>query len=137
MTRGIVNQLTGKTDGKLNSSLRSALRMQWGYTVKQAFVKSVRYKKGGKFHVKCAECGKEMAISDKQKPINKDGSLSKRKAQKLYDVDHLLGITPLEDPIYGLGAYWESMMTGPLQILCKSCHSIKTAKQATERSNNK
>jgi hypothetical protein len=29
------------------------------------------------------------------------------------------------------------MMTGPLQILCKACHSKKTAKQTTARSCNK
>jgi hypothetical protein len=87
--------------------------------------------------VRCVDCGLEMAISDKKRPINKDGSLSKRKPQKLYDVDHIDGITPLVNPITGLGDYWVSMMTGPLQILCKNCHSKKTAKQTTERSRNK
>jgi hypothetical protein len=136
--RGEINPLTGKTDGKLNQSLRSALRIQWGYTVKATFVKGVRYKKDGKrFHVKCEECGLEMAIADKQRPVNKDGTLSKRKPQKLFDVDHVDGITPLVDPIKGLAPYWESMMTGPLQILCKPCHAEKTAKQATQRSNSK
>ena len=124
--RGVVNPLTGKTDGKLNQTLRSALRQQWSRTVKSVFIKSVRYKKDGKFHVKCVECGLEMATADKKVPTNKDGSLSKGGAKVLFDVDHIDGITPLEDPIYGLRAYWESMMLGPLQILCKACHKIKT-----------
>ena len=124
--RGSVNPLTGVTDGKLNQLLRSALRQLWGYTRKKEFVRSVRYKLGKKFHVRCVKCGLEMAISDKKKPINKDGSVSKRRPQKLFDVDHIDGITPLGDPIYGVGPYWESMMTGPLQILCKGCHRKKT-----------
>ena len=124
--RGEINTLTGCTDGKLASTLRSALRQIWSRTVKKEYIKSVRYKKNGKYHVKCACCGFEMATADKKRPVNKDGSLSKRKAQKLYDVDHIDGITPMVDPIYGLGAYWASMMTGRLQILCKPCHAKKT-----------
>ena len=127
--RGVINPLTGCTDGKLNQQLRSAMRQIWSRTVKKEYVKSVRYKKNGKYHVRCVECGREMAIADKKKPINKDGSMSKRKAQKLFDVDHIDGITPLGDPIYGLGAYWESMQTGRMQILCKGCHSIKTKRE--------
>ena len=133
MPRGEINPITGKTDGKVNQYLRSALRKQWGNTVKQVYIKSVRYKKGKRFHVKCVECGLEMWIGDKKKPINKDGSLSKRKPQKLFDVDHINGIVPLVDPINGLEPYWVSLMTGPLQILCKPCHAIKTAKQTAER----
>jgi len=121
-----INKLTGCTDGKLNSTLRSTLRQVWSRTVKKEYVKSVRFKHAGKYHVKCVECGLLMAIADKKKPINKDGSVSKRRAQKLFDCDHVDGITPLGDPIYGLGAYWVSMMTGPLQILCKECHANKT-----------
>jgi hypothetical protein len=74
-----------------------------------------------------------MAIADKKKPINKDGKVSKRKAQKLFDVDHIDGITPLSDPIYGLGAYWVSMMTGRLQVLCKPCHAKHTSEQTKKR----
>ena len=129
MARGVVNPLTGCTDGKLNQTLRSALRQVWSRTVKKQYINSVRYKKDGKFHVRCACCGFEMAIADKKRPINKDGSLSKRKAQRLMDIDHINGITPMKDPIYDLGAYWISMMTGPLQVLCKPCHAIKTAEQ--------
>jgi hypothetical protein len=70
-----------------------------------------------------------MALADKKKPVNKDGSVSKRKAQKLMDIDHINGVTPMGDPIAGLGPYWESMMTGPLQVLCKPCHAVKTAEQ--------
>jgi hypothetical protein len=124
--RGEINKLTGVTDGKLASTLRSALRTIWSRTVRKEYIKSVRYKKDGKYHVKCVACGLEMATADKKRPINKDGSLSKRKPQKLYDVDHIDGITPMLDPIYGLGGYWVSMMTGKLQTLCKSCHSDKT-----------
>jgi hypothetical protein len=131
--RGIVNQLTGYTDGKLASTLRSALRQVWSRTVKKEYVKSVRYKKDGRFHVDCVCCGLAMALADKAKPVNKDGSVSKRKAQKLFDCDHVDGITPMEDPIYGLGDYWVSMMTGPLRILCKPCHAERTAEQTKER----
>jgi hypothetical protein len=133
MARGEVNKLTGATDGKLNSTLRSALRLVWSRTVKKTFINSVRYKRDGRFHVKCEACGLEMAIADKKKPINKDGSVSKRKAQKLFDCDHINGITPMVDPIYGLGDYWVSMMTGPLRIMCKPCHAKRTAEQTKER----
>ena len=128
-----INPLTGMTDGRLNTTLRSTLRQVWSRTVKKEYVKSVRYKKGGRFHVACADCGREMALADKEKPRNKDGSVSKRKPQRLFDVDHINGITPLSNPITGLGAYWESMMTGPLQVLCKSCHSSKTTTEARKR----
>jgi hypothetical protein len=127
MTRGVINPLTGCTDGKLASTLRSACRQVWSRSVRKEYVKSVRYKKDGKFHVRCVGCGLEMALADKKKPINKDGTVSKRKAQKLYDIDHVHGITPLGNPITGLGPYWESMMTGELQVLCKEkCHRAKT-----------
>ena len=126
MTRGVINKHTGMTDGRLASTLRSTLRQVWSRTVKKQYLTSVRYKKDGRYHVRCAECGLEMAIADKAKPINKDGSVSKRKPQKLFDVDHIDGITPMQDPITGLGAYWESMMTGRLQVLCKPCHVEKT-----------
>ena len=132
-TRGVINPLTGCTDGKLASVLRSAMRQIWSRTVKKEYIKSVRYKKGGKFHVKCACCGFEMALADKKKPVNKDGSVSKRRPQKLFDADHIDGITPMGDPIYGAGAYWVSLMTGPLRILCKPCHAGVTAEQTKER----
>ena len=137
MTRGVKNPLTGQTDGKVNSSLRAALRKQWGYTVKQVYIRSIRYKLGKRFHVKCVECGLEMWIGETKVPINKDGSLSKRGPQKLFDVDHIHGITPLEDPIHGVAPYWESLMLGELQILCKPCHAEKTAKQTKERSSDR
>jgi len=124
--RGEINTLTGITDGKLASTLRSALRQIWSRTVKKEYIKSVRYKKGKRYHVRCASCGLEMATADKARPINKDGSVSKRRPQKLFDVDHVDGITPMKDPIYLLGAYWVSLMTGRLQILCKKCHAEKT-----------
>lgn len=128
--RSTPNPLTGISDGKLNTTLRSALRQIWSRTVKAKYIKGVRYKKNGRFHVRCAECGREMALADKRKPVNKDGSISKRRPQKLFDVDHIDGITPLSDPIYGLGAYWESMMTGRLQVLCKEkCHREKTERE--------
>ena len=107
--RGVTNPLTGLTDGKLNGMLRSACRQIWSRTVRKTYINSVRYKKDGKFHVRCECCGYEMATAAKEKPINQDGSVSKRKPQKLYDVDHIDGITPLGDPIYGLGPYWECL----------------------------
>ena len=120
------NQLTGITDGKLNQMLRSSLRQIWSRTRKQAFVKAVRVHHNGRFHVKCVSCGVMMAIADKARPINKDGSISKRPAQKLYDCHHTDGIHPLSDPVFDLGSYWQSMMLGELQILCKDCHSKAT-----------
>lgn len=120
------NPLTGMTDGKLRTTLRSALRMIWSRTAKKQYVNSVRFKLGGKYHVRCAACGRDMAISAKARPVNKDGRPSKRRPQKIFDVDHVDGITPLGDPIHDLGPYWSSMMTGRLQILCKPCHAKKT-----------
>jgi len=131
--RGVINPLTGMTNGKLASTLRSALRQIWSYSVKKQYLKSVRYKLGKKFHVTCVECGLQMAIADKKRPVNKDGKLSKRKPQKLFDTDHINGIVPMTDPITGLGPYWESLMLGPLQILCKPCHAGRTSVQTKER----
>lgn len=133
--RAVIDPRFGCSVGKLNQTLRSALRQIWSRTVKKEYVKSVRYKKGKppKFHVRCAICGLEMATADKKKPINKDGSVSKRKAQKLFDADHVDGIASLKDPIKDLGAYWESMMMGELRILCKPCHAKRTEEQRKEK----
>jgi hypothetical protein len=131
MPKATPNPTTGITDGNLRTMLRSALRMIWSRTAKKQYVNSVRYKLHGKYHVRCVACGLEMATSAKARPINKDGSVSKRRPQKLYDVDHIHGITPLGDPIRELGPYWQSMMTGELQILCKACHRIKTTDERT------
>jgi hypothetical protein len=116
--------------------LRSALRMLWSRTAKKQYINSVRYKKGGRFHVQCVACDLEMWVGAKARPVNKDGSLSKRRPQKLFDVDHVDGITPLGDPIKGLGPYWESMMMGELQILCKPCHAIKTQADKKKSTNS-
>lgn len=131
--RGTINPLTGLTDGKLNGMLRSACRQIWSRTVRKTYINSVRYKKDGKFHVRCECCGYEMATAAKEKPINQDGSVSKRKPQRLFEIDHIDGITSMTDPIYGLGPYWISMMTGPLRVMKKSCHAKRTAEQREER----
>src|SRR6056297_2563181 len=102
MPKPIPNPLTGITDGKLRTTLRSALRVVWSRTAKKEYVKSVRYKLHGKYHVRCVACGLDMATSAKARPINKDGSVSKRRPQKLFDVDHVDGSTPLGDPIHDL-----------------------------------
>ena len=133
MARGKINALTGCTDGKLNTTLRSALRQVWSRTAKKEYIRSVRYKKDGKYHVRCVWCGLEMALADKARPVNKDGSLSKRKPQRLFDVDHVHGIAPLSDPIFDLGKYWESMMTGELRVLCKACHAKHTEQQREDK----
>ena len=127
MTKPKPNPLTGITDGKLRTTLRSALRMLWSRTAKKQYVISVRYKMAGRYHVKCVKCGREMWVGAKARPLNKDGQPSKRRPQKLFDVDHVHGIAPLGDPIKELGEYWASMMTGAMQILCKPCHAAKTA----------
>ncbi|MDB4261487.1 hypothetical protein N9878_01330 [bacterium] len=133
MAKAPPNPRTGITDGKLRTTLRSAMRMIWSRTVKKQYVNGVRYKLNGKFHVRCVACNLDMAISAKAKPINKDGSLSRRRPQKLFDVDHVDGITPLGDPIRELGPYWQSMMLGELRILCKACHLEVTDKQREAR----
>ena len=133
MPKAQPNPLTGITDGKLRTTLRSALRTIWSRTAKKQYVNSVRFKLDGKYHVRCVACGLDMATSAKARPINKDGSISRRRPQKLFDVDHVHGITPLGDPIDDLGPYWRSMMRGELQILCKACHAKKTAADAKNR----
>jgi len=135
--RGEKNPLTGITNGKLNGYLRSAMRKIWSHSVAKVYERSVRYKKGGKFHVQCVECGLEMWIGAKKRPTNKDGSLSKRRPQRLFDVDHIDGIHQLVDPINDAGPFWVSLMTGRLRILCKGCHRIVTDAQTTSRAKEK
>lgn len=127
------NPLTGITDGKLRTMLRSALRQIWSRTARKQYVNGVRYKLAGRYHVRCVACRREMALAARERPRNTDGSLSKRRPQKLFDVDHIDGITSLDDPIHDLGPYWTSMMTGELQILCKACHAKKTQADRKKR----
>jgi hypothetical protein len=140
VARGIINPVTGITDGKLRGLLKADIQGRWRNTSRKVFTNSVRFKhlnpKTGRivYHVQCQHCGLRMPTAEKKKRVKKDGGLEK-KAKVLYDVNHIHGRTPLDDIRKNLGEYWYDTFYGEVEILCVSCHKIETSKQATQRSN--
>jgi hypothetical protein len=73
-----------------------------------------------------------MPTAEKARRVKKDGGLEK-KAKSLHEVDHVNGITPLEDIRKNLGNHWYDMFYGEVEIVCVPCHRERTAKQTTAR----
>lgn len=138
MKRGAKDPVTGITDGKLRTLLKSNLRPIWRNTSRKVFINSVRYKaenpKTGRpwFVVDCCDCGRVMGASEKEFRTLKNGSRSK-KARSVYEIDHVDGITPLGDIKETLGEHFHSMIYGPQEVVCHECHKKRTAKQTKER----
>jgi hypothetical protein len=136
--RGEVNPVTGITDGKLRTLLKSNLRPIWRNTSRKVFINSVRRKatnpKTGRLWnvLDCSDCGRVMGVSEKARRTKKDGELEK-KAKSVYEIDHVDGITPLGDIRETLGDHFYSMIHGRQEVVCVTCHKSRTAKQATER----
>jgi hypothetical protein len=142
VARGIINPVTGITEGAMRTLLKSNLRPIWRRTSRKTFLLSVRYKatnpKTGRLWnvVDCKDCGRVMGVSEKERRIKKDGTPSK-KARSILEVDHVEGITPLGDIRGSLGDHWYDMIYGKQEVVCHLCHKIRTSKQATQRSSNK
>jgi len=139
--RGQINPVTGITDGKLRTLLKSNLRPIWRNTSRKEFIKSVRRKatnpKTGRLWnvVDCKDCGLVMGVSEKKRRVKRDGTLEK-KAKSVYEVDHVNGITPMVDIRETLGEYWHTLIYGEMEIVCVPCHKKRTAKQRAETRNN-
>ena len=136
--RGKINPVTGITDGAMRSLLKSVLRPCWRRTSRKTFIESVRYQStnpstGRKwFAVDCCDCGRVIGCSEKERRPLAKGGLSK-KARSVLEVDHVDGITPLGDIRLTLSEHFHSMIYGKQEIVCYSCHKIRSAAQTKER----
>lgn len=132
--RGQIDPLTGITEGKMRTLLKSNLRPIWRNTSRKQFLMSVRFKAenpatGRMWNaVKCVDCGRVMGVSEKARRTKKDGGLEK-KAKSVYEVDHVHGITSLGDIKETLGSYWYDLIYGRMEVVCVACHKKRTAKQ--------
>jgi hypothetical protein len=140
--RGEINPVTGITDGKLRTLLKSNLRPIWRQTSRKVFINSVRHHaenpKTGRqwFVVDCVDCGRVMGCGEKERRTKKDGTLSK-KPRSVYEINHIHAIVPLGDIKETLGEHFCDMIYGEQEVLCYKCHKKETAKQTTARSLNK
>ena len=138
MTRGVIDPVTGITDGKMRSLLKSVLRPCWRRTSRKTFIASVRYhaenpKTGRNWYVvDCQECGRVMGCSEKEKRPLAKGGLSK-KARSVFEVDHVDGVKPLRGILLTLGEHFHSLIYGKHEIVCYKCHKERTAKQSKQR----
>ena len=137
-TRGVIDPITGITDGKLRTQIKSNLRPIWTRTSRKMFINSARYKAknpktGRQWNVvDCCDCKRVMGVNEKEfRPLAK-GGMSK-KARSVLEVDHIHGIASLGDIRLTLGDHFYEMIYGKMEILCHSCHKIRTAKQTKER----
>ena len=142
MERGVIDPVTGITEGRLRTLLKSNLRPIWRNTSRKVFINSVRFKatnpKTGRewFCLRCEDCERVMGVSEKERRTKIDGSLEKR-PKSVYEVDHVDGITPLTDIRETLGQYFHGMIYGKMEICCVACHKIRTKKQNQQRRKNK
>ena len=138
MERGVIDPVTGITEGRLRTLLKSNLRPIWRRTSRKVFIESKRYKatnpKTGRewFVVDCVDCGRVMGCSEKERRPLKAGGLSK-KARSVFEIDHVDGITPLKDIRLTLGEHFHSMIYGRQEVVCYMCHKARTVKQSKAR----
>ena len=136
--RGQKDRITGITEGKMRTLLKSNLRPIWRVTSRRTFIASVRYhainpKTGRTWYVvDCCDCKRTMGCSEKERRPLAKGGLSK-KARSVYEIDHVDGITPLTDIRLTLGEHFYELIYGKQEVVCYECHKIRTAKQAKER----
>lgn len=138
MKRGKIDPVTGITEGKMRTLIKSQLRPIWRRCSRKTFIASVRYHainpSTGRnwFVVDCQDCGRVMGCSEKERRPLAKGGLSK-KARSVLEVDHVEGITPLTDIRLTLGDHFHSMIFGKQEIVCWTCHAKRTAKQQKQR----
>lgn len=129
--RGVVDPVTGITDGAMRTKIKSVLRPIWRNTSRKQFLNRVRVRRlneaTGKqaYHVQCCDCKKWMPTNAKERRVKRDGSLEK-KAKSVYEVDHVNGITPIEQSI---DAYFNDLIYGEMEVVCVACHKARTANQ--------
>ena len=139
MKRGTINQVTGITEGKMRTLLKSALRPIWRNTSRKRFIHAVRHRgtnpKTGRgwYVVTCADCGREMGVNEKERRKKKDGTLEKRE-KSVYEVHHKNGVAPLGDIRQTLGEHFHDLIYGEVEILCYECHKKETARQTMAKS---
>ena len=142
MSKGKIDKVTGITDGAMRTILKSALRPIWRRTSRKRFIESVRCRDdnpatGRKWYVvDCVDCGRVMGVGQKERRPLAKGGLSK-KARSVWEVDHVEGISPLGDIRSTLGDYFYDLIYGQQEVVCYSCHKIRTANQVAERKLNK
>jgi 5-methylcytosine-specific restriction endonuclease McrA len=116
------------TVARFNSFVKSALRsasQRWPVKYKvlsEAFVGQKTNEKSGRLakHFKCNSCKEDFPAKDVQ-------------------VDH---IKPIIDPVVGFSS-WDDVVYNMfcerdnLQVLCKTCHNVKTKQEKEERKNAK
>lgn len=138
MTRRVIDPVTGITDGAMRTLLKSALRPIWRRCSRKTFIASVRYhaenpKTGRTWYVvECCDCKRVMGCSEKERRPLAKGGLSK-KARSVYEIDHVDGITPLADIKETLGNHFHELIYGRQEVVCYTCHAIRTAAQAKIR----
>jgi len=138
MTNRQIDTVTGITDGAMRTLLRSALRPIWRRCSRRTFINSVRYqatnpKTGRQWNViDCIDCKRVMGVSEKERRPLKNGGLSK-KPRSVFEVHHIIGVTPLGDIRETLGEHFHSLIYGKMAILCVACHAKETAEQTKQR----
>ena len=142
MTRGVIDPVTGITEGAMRTLLKSNLRPIWRRTSRKVFLESVRYKAenpktGRQWNVvDCVSCGRQMGVNEKERRPLVKGGLSK-KARSVFEVNHKHGITPLADIRTTLGEHHHDMIYGEQEILCYQCHKAETKEQSKQRNKKK
>jgi hypothetical protein len=73
-----------------------------------------------------------MGVSEKEFRTLKDGGRSK-KARSVFEIDHVDGITSLADIRLTLGEHFYELIYGRQEVVCYTCHKIRSAAQTKER----
>ena len=73
-----------------------------------------------------------MGCNEKERRPLKAGGFSK-KARSVFEIDHIDGITPLSDIRLTLGDHFHELIYGRQEVVCYSCHKLRTARQTKER----
>ena len=110
----------------LKQKIKSALRKIWasGPQKKEALNRAkVAYNgpnKRRKYSIICERCNKTMGLSERYRPINKDGTEAKR-AIKVYCVHHLEGMPKV---VESWDEYIKKMFcdSDGLVVVCRQCH---------------
>lgn len=138
--RGVRNPITGVTDAQLRTQIKGALRRVWYKSARRVLIngRKFRHVKGGKeiWAVKCEECDKTMGLYEKKRHRKNDGTLEKRRSL-VFEIDHVEGVSSFTDIERDIVDYTNTLIFGPLKLLCHSCHKDRTSIQTKERHANK
>ena len=73
----------------------------------------------------CSDCGRVMGVSEKERRVKKDGTLSK-KPRSVFEIDHVDGITQMGDIRETLGDHLHEMINGRQEAGCYIGNNIHT-----------